>query len=182
MYMTVATTLVEARAEAGVGPEEVLAIANAHLYPKIHRLRMFVTVFYGMLDVGTGELVFASAGQVPPVLSHGGETGYQPTRGIPLGAMQRSRYVRQSVRLEPGDTLVLASDGFIEATSARGEILGYDGFRDIVARHAAADPHACLEGVFHDVHAFSGSVEEQDDRTLVVIRHHAVGELDGDGR
>jgi sigma-B regulation protein RsbU (phosphoserine phosphatase) len=170
--MTVATTLVEARAELGVGPEEVLAVANAHLYPKIHRLRMFVTVFYGVLDVTTGEMEFASAGQVPPVLANGGTPGYLPTRGIPLGALRHPRYERCSVRLEAGDTLVLASDGFVEARSPRGEILGYDGFLRIIARHACAAPHACLEGIFRDVEQFSGEMEEQDDRTLVVIRHH----------
>jgi serine phosphatase RsbU (regulator of sigma subunit) len=172
MYMTVATTLVEARAEAGVGPEEVLAVVNAHLYPKIHRLRMFVTVFYGLLDVGSGDLIFASAGQVPPLHTHDGETHYQPTRGIPLGAMEASRYDRLAARLAPGDTLILASDGFIEAYGVRGEILGYDGFRDVVARHAGAEPHACLEGIFREVRAFSGDADEQDDRTLVVIRYH----------
>lgn len=172
MYMTVATTLVEARAEADVAPEEVLAVANAHLYPKINRLRMFVTVFYGVLDIRSGELLFASAGQVPPLLTHDHETHYQPARGIPVGAMARTRYERRSVRLAPGDTLVLASDGFIEAYNARGEILGYDGFRDVVARHAAAEPHAYLEAIFRDVRAYSGNAEEQDDRTLVVIRHH----------
>jgi sigma-B regulation protein RsbU (phosphoserine phosphatase) len=151
----------------------VLAVANAHLYPKIHRLRMFVTVFYGVLDVTTGELEFASAGQVPPVLAGGeGPPCYRPARGVPLGALRQTRYERESVRLEPGDTLVLASDGFIEARGARGEVLGYDGFLGIVARHTDSDPQACLDGIFRDLREFSGESEDQDDCTLLVIRHH----------
>src|SRR6059058_5257732 len=84
-----------------------------------------------------------------------------------------SRYERRSVLLAPGDTLVLASDGFVEARSPRGQVLGYDGFLAAVARHIEGDPSACLEGIFNDVQQFSGGAEEQDDRTLVVIRHHA---------
>jgi serine phosphatase RsbU (regulator of sigma subunit) len=178
MYMTVATTLVEARAERDVAPEEVLAIANAHLYPKTHRLRMFVAVFYGVLEVATGRLEFASAGQVPPVLARGGEPPrYQPVRGLPLGALLRARYERHAVGLAPGDTLVLASDGFVEARNPRGQVLGYDGFLEVVARHVNADPGACVEGIFREVDRFSGASEEQDDRTLVVIRHHRDGPL-----
>jgi sigma-B regulation protein RsbU (phosphoserine phosphatase) len=172
--MTVATTLVEARAEPDVPPEEVLAVANAHLYPKIHRLRMFVTVFYGVLESATGRLEYASAGQVPPVLvPRGGKPRYETIQGIPLGARRRAEYERRSVHLAPGDTLVLASDGFVEARNRRGEVLGYDGFLEMVARHSTADPQRCLDGLFRSVSEFSGSDEEDDDRTLVVIRHHA---------
>jgi sigma-B regulation protein RsbU (phosphoserine phosphatase) len=171
--MSVATTLVEARAELDVPPEEVLAVANAHLYPKIHRLRMFVTVFYGVLDAMTGRIEFASAGQVPPVLvPKGAPPRYEPARGMPLGARYRSVYKRQSVELAPGDTLLLASDGFVEARNRRGEVLGYDGFLRMVARHGGAEPKVCLEGLFRSIREFSGENEEEDDRTLVVIRHH----------
>jgi sigma-B regulation protein RsbU (phosphoserine phosphatase) len=172
--MTVTTTLLEARATRDVAPEEVLAGANTHLYPKIHRLRMFVTVFYGVLDVAAGRLEFASAGQVPPVLA--AQTGlprYESCRGTPLGALRGSRYQRRSVVLAPGDTLILASDGFVEARSPAGKVLGYDGFLEMVSRHAGGDPSTCLEGIFNDVQRFSDGAEEQDDRTLVVIRHHA---------
>lgn len=176
MYMTVATTLVEARAEPDVPPEEVLAVANAHLYPKIHRLRMFVTVFYGVLESGTGQIEFASAGQVPPVLlPKEGRPRYEAIRGMPLGARRRTVYERRSVHLAPGDTLVLASDGFVEARNRRGEVLGYDGFLEMVARCGAAEPQVCLEGLFRGIHEFSGDGQEEDDRTLVVIRHHADG-------
>jgi serine phosphatase RsbU (regulator of sigma subunit)/CHASE2 domain-containing sensor protein len=174
MYMTVATTLVEARAEPDVPPEEVLAVANAHLYPKIHRLRMFVTVFYGVLEAATGRIEYASAGQVPPVLvPRGGKPRYQRVQGMPLGARRRTVYERRSVVLAPGDTLVLTSDGFVETRNRRGEMLGYDGFLEMVARHGDAEPQLCLDGLFRSIHDFSGSNEEEDDRTLVVIRHHA---------
>src|SRR5438128_1139088 len=80
--------------------EEVLAFANAHLYAKTHRLRMFVTVFYGVLDVATGELEFASAGQVRPIRVVAGEAPeYQPSRGVPLGALRNMRYERHTLRL-----------------------------------------------------------------------------------
>src|SRR5438270_11700030 len=174
MYMTVATTLVEARAEADVAPEEVLAVANAHLYPKIHRLRMFVTVFYGVLEVATGRLEFASAGQLPPVVARRGKSPcYQPTQGLPLGALRQAEYKAHSVTLAPGDTVVLASDGFTEARSARGRALGYDGFLEVVSRHVECDPVDCIARIFDDVRRFSGPVDDQDDRTVVLIRHRA---------
>jgi phosphoserine phosphatase RsbU/P len=174
MYMTVTTTLLEAWATRDVAPEAVLAGANTHLYPKIHGLRMFVTVFYGVLDVAAGRLEFASAGQVPPVLAaSAGPPRYESCRGTPLGALRDSRYEPQSVVLAPGDTLILASDGFVEARTPAGKVLGYEGFLDMVSRHIGGEPSICLEGMFNDIQRFSGGAEEQDDRTLVVIRHHA---------
>ena len=110
----------------------------------------------------------------PPVwAARKGRPRYEPSQGTPLGALRGSRYERRSVLLAPGDTLVLASDGFVEARSPRGQVLGYDGFLAAVARHIEGDPSACLEGIFNEVQQFSGGAEEQDDRTLVVIRHHA---------
>lgn len=180
MYMTVATTLLEAYAdragarEAGGAPETVLATANAHLYPKIHRLRMFVTAFYGELDVATGRLELASAGQVPPLVARPGmPLSYLATRGLPLGALREAQYERQAVTLARGDTLVLASDGFTEARDARGRALGYDGFLEIVTRHVERAPADCVARIFDDVGRFSGSADDQDDRTLVLIRHRA---------
>ena len=161
MYMTVTTTLLEARAARGVAPEAVLAGANAHLYPKIHGLRMFVTVFYGILDVGAGKLEFASAGQVPPVLAPSAEPPrYAACRGTPLGALRNSRYQRQSLVLAPGDTLLLASDGFVEARAPGGKVLGYDGFLDMVGRHVKKAPSRCLTDIFKERSSSSAAVRK----------------------
>src|SRR5439155_23469544 len=133
-------------------------------------------VFYGALDVARGRGEFASAGQVPPVVARRGTPlFYQPTRGLPLGALRQTRYERQTVALAPGDTLVLASDGMTEARSAAGRALWYDGFLEIVSRHVECDPTDCIARIFDDVRRFSGSVDDQDDRTLVLIRHRADG-------
>jgi serine phosphatase RsbU (regulator of sigma subunit) len=182
MYMTVATTLLEARADADSAPEAVLAVANVHLHPKIHRLRMFVTAFYGVLEVATGRLEYASAGQVRPVLLRAGtKPSYLTAQGMPLGSLRHARYERQSVLLAPGDTLVLASDGFTEARDARGRALGYDGFLEIVARAAGGSPSDCLVRVFEEVSRFSGPAGAQVGSTKLLILRGGAGVPPGAG-
>jgi hypothetical protein len=87
--------------------------------------RMFVTAFYGVLDTGDGRLCYASAGQTPPIrISANGQPEYLTARGVPLGALPRPSYDRHEVVLQPGERLVLASDGFIEARLRGGSRSG----------------------------------------------------------
>jgi serine phosphatase RsbU (regulator of sigma subunit) len=186
LFMAVTTTLLQAYARLLHTPDEVLARANENLYPKMRgalgarrrHAAMFVTAFYGILETGTGRLRYASAGQIPPVLSGPGrEARYLPGRGVPLGALRAAEYQCHEVCLSPGDLLVLASDGFVEATTRvgrlPGEALGYDRFLKLVARHAHLEPTACAAAIFDDLHRQLTADRERDDLTLVVVRHRS---------
>lgn len=167
MYMTVATTLLEARAEHGVSPAAALADANRRLYPKIHRARMFVSLLYGALDVQDRTLTFSNAGQSPPIYCpRDGEPQFLRIPGLPLGALQEAIYQQGVLRLNPGDALLLYSDGFIEARNRAGEPLGYDGLLRLVAQ-ARENETELLDHLFTS--ALAHIAGERDDLTALVI-------------
>jgi serine phosphatase RsbU (regulator of sigma subunit) len=169
MYMTVATTLLEARAEHGVTPAAALADANRRLYPKIHRARMFVSLLYGALDLQERTLTFSNAGQCPPIYRpKGGEPQLVRIPGLPLGAMQEAQYQQGVLRLQPGDCLVMYSDGFIEARTAAGEPLGYDGLLRLVAEAPHRSEGELLDYLFETTMAYVA--EDRDDLTALVIQ------------
>jgi serine phosphatase RsbU (regulator of sigma subunit)/putative methionine-R-sulfoxide reductase with GAF domain len=168
MYMTVATTLLEARAEHGVTPAAALADANRRLYPKIRRARMFVSLLYGALDLQERTLTFSNAGQCPPIyLPLGGEPQLVRIPGLPLGALQDAQYQQGILRLQPGDLLVIYSDGFIEARTEDGQPLGYDGLQQLVAEAPTRDGEELLNYMFETTLAYA--TEDRDDLTALVI-------------
>lgn len=168
MYMTVATTLLEARAEHGITPAAALADANRRLYPKFRRARMFVSLLYGALDFQDRTFTFSNAGQSPPIYwPQGGEPQFLRIPGLPLGALQTARYQQGVLRLQLGDTLILYSDGFIEARNEAGEPLGYDGLLRLVAAAKTRQAAGLLDYLFDAAiaHVFG----DRDDLTALVI-------------
>ena len=85
--------------------------------------------------------------------------------GVPLGAMSRYEYREVEVGLEPGDTVLLMSDGFPELPNAAGEPLGYAQVRDLFASCAARTPQEVIDGL-----AWSPAEAPGDDVTFVVAR------------
>jgi serine phosphatase RsbU (regulator of sigma subunit) len=88
---------------------------------------MFVTVWAAVLDYATGELTYVNAAHNPPLLRHGGKWEWLKERcGLFLGTFETAKYRQQTLTLEPGDELVLYTDGVNEAFSAEGEQYGDD--------------------------------------------------------
>jgi serine phosphatase RsbU (regulator of sigma subunit) len=170
MYMTVATTLVESRADGKRRPSEVMSDVNTRLYPKIHRLRMFVSLFYGVLELATGRLQWATAGQLPPILlDPAGEARFLSSQGSPLGGMSTSQYRDVECIVEPGETLLILSDGLVEVRGSDGKSLGYPGFLSLVHEVAKHGREQLAENIIRAVKDYNDTGAELDDLTLLVI-------------
>ena len=89
---------------------------------------------------------------------------------MPLAGPGKPQYVKASRALEPGDTVLLMSDGFPELFSASGEMLGYEQVVDVFKETAAAPPASILEYLREKGTAWSGSRPQDDDVTFVVMR------------
>jgi sigma-B regulation protein RsbU (phosphoserine phosphatase) len=129
----------------------------------------FVTLFAGRLDPTTGEVEFTNAGHNPPLHSKAGETRELSETELLLGLFQHAKYTDQRLTLEPGDALVLFTDGFSEAENSQGEVLGSAGIQSLLRKmhgRTAADITAALEQHVID---FVCSSELSDDLTLLVI-------------
>lgn len=131
----------------------------------------FVSLFVGELE-SNGNLVYVNAGHVPPfVLQHDGKIRFLREGGMVLGPSEKASYVRGFVRLEPGDVLVMYTDGITECTHHRtGEEFGINRLIRLVRRHRKASSKAIVRTIFDAAASFSGEAKPVDDQTVVVVR------------
>ncbi|MDJ0974415.1 MAG: SpoIIE family protein phosphatase, partial [Planctomycetota bacterium] len=129
----------------------------------------FLTCFYGELDTQTGQLRFSNAGHEPPYVYRAatGEVEEIPASGTALGVLPDCRSVLRVLQLDPGDVLVLYSDGVTEARDAAGELFGDQRVRWAVRRGGLAGD--VLEAVLDAVRGFTGEAQPSDDMTVIVV-------------
>jgi CHASE2 domain-containing sensor protein/serine phosphatase RsbU (regulator of sigma subunit) len=139
---------------------------------------LFVTVLAGILDARTGELEYCNAGHEPPLLL---PRGGRPLRrlgaggGPPLCAVDGFPYAPASLRLEPGDTVCLITDGITEAADAGGALYGRERLEALLGRLGGAPSAAEVgEAIRRDVAAFTGGTEPSDDMAAVVLRYRGL--------
>jgi serine phosphatase RsbU (regulator of sigma subunit)/anti-sigma regulatory factor (Ser/Thr protein kinase) len=167
--MVMAATRSVLRASAGrlVRPGEVLSRVNELMCPDMPS-KMFVTCLYGVLDVDTGKLVFANAGHnLPYVRTETGTVELRAT-GMPLGLMPGIEYEETEAMLEPGQSMLLHSDGVAEAHGETGEMFGFPRLQDVVGARAGRGD--VITRVLEELERFTPpGWEQEDDITLVAI-------------
>ncbi len=155
--------------EATPSPGTALALVNQRLATRyLANTSQFVTVFAGLYSAQTQILTYASAGHPPPRLIRRNEIRrLDATSGLPLGVTETSVYREESVRLLPGDHLVLYTDGITESTNAAHDFFG-DERLDAVLRAPASTAAALLEQVVDSVGTFRAGRAADDDETCLV--------------
>jgi len=131
----------------------------------------FATAFLGILSTDTGALRFASAGHDPTILVRSdGETELLMPTGMPLGLIPEATYTAAEARLEPGDSLVMYTDGITEAANPEQEEFGRERLIKVCREHHAESPIALASSIEAVVDTFVEGVPYHDDRTLVIVR------------
>jgi hypothetical protein len=169
MVMTMARSIIRSSSQRGMNPVEVIDHANQVMCAD-GAVRQLTTAFYGLLDTQRMTLRFASAGHPFPILKRKGQVRDLELCGFPLGAWDAARYSELLVQLQPGDQLVLVSDGIIEAMNRQRELFGFERLTNAIARSQAATPQDCLDSLWQAVQTFEAGAEQQDDKTVVVIQ------------
>jgi len=139
----------------------------------------FVSMFYGELEPN-GVFIYVNAGHPPPFhLAAGGAVRFLDEGGTVLGPVADSTYERGFVRLEPGDMVVLYTDGMIEATPGANETGEEFGIERLVGLGRALQGKSSkeiAEAMMKAVENYRGDAEPQDDRTVVVVTYpHPAG-------
>jgi sigma-B regulation protein RsbU (phosphoserine phosphatase) len=137
----------------------------------------FVTLFLLRLDPRTRSLLYANAGHWPGyVLDRRGRTkAVLASTGCPLGIDPAGAFpTGPATTLEPGELVVLFTDGIVEAASPEGEQFGLGRTLGIVRAHRREAPDAILDALFHAVGDFSGH-PPQDDLTAVILKAEGAG-------
>jgi sigma-B regulation protein RsbU (phosphoserine phosphatase) len=143
---------------------------NADLIRRVGEGR-FITLFYLILEAGTGRVRYSNAGHNPPyLLRPSGEITELKVSGMPLGILPNIHYQSSEARVEPGDVLLLYSDGITECMNRDGELFGEDRLKDVLSQSASGDAHAIRGAIFSAVDTFRENEPYSDDMTLIVLK------------
>lgn len=170
LFMARTITLLKTAGREAVGPAEVLRRVNAELYPENDEC-MFVTLFFGVLDLETGELVFANAGHEPPLrlAPDGTVQVLELPAGPALGLQRDVALPVNRVRLVSGETLLLYTDGVTDAADPAGRIFAREGLLRAVAG-AGPDANGYTQTVRQHVQTFVAGAAQADDITIFALR------------
>lgn len=118
----------------------------------------------------SGEIEVCNAGHPPPLILGSGGTTRVDATGLPIGMFCSEQFSSHTVRLAPGDTLLLYTDGLIEARNPADEEYGVERLSALAASVAHLAPGRIVDACMHDLLAFSGGVRATDDVTIMVVR------------
>lgn len=152
-------------------PVQAVELTNKILVEE-RRTGLFVTILAGVLDLDTGVFTFANAGHEMPLLVQGddSESRWVEGGGPLVGMFGRLNLFAETVTIQPGDRLLLYTDGITDAASAAGERLGIERFRDLADGTHGGDAEQTCRAVIDAVLAFQGDAEPADDLALLVLR------------
>lgn len=168
LVMATTRSMLRTAAQHGDSPGEVLKVANNLLFPDIPP-KMFVTCLYAILDPATGRLQYANAGHDLPYLSHDGSSSELRATGMPLGLMPDMRYEEKEICMAAGDTLLLYSDGLVEAHNPTRDMFSFPRLMSLVGQYG--DTGALIEYLLNELRSFTGiGWEQEDDVTLVTLQ------------
>ena len=172
LFMAVSRTLLRATAIQGDAPSKCLAHVNQVLLRQ-SKGELFVTLFYAILNLQTGELRFSAGGQTPPciVLQAGGLRFLREPRGFMLGMLDDATFAEGQAQLAPGDALVLYTDGVTEAENREGQFYTEARLREALSGLNGSTPEATVTGVLASVDSFTEGHPLSDDITVLVVRY-----------
>ena len=166
LRMAVARTVFRHEARRGDAPAPTLAAVNRGVLSEIPQ--GMVTMLYLRLDPAQGLLRVANAGHTFPMLVNG-RVHELELSGLPLGVDVDSDYGEASAVIGHGDTVVLYTDGVLEAESPSGEIYSFERLQALVEANAGLKPRALVALLLQELRAWSGG-KQSDDVTVVVLR------------
>jgi sigma-B regulation protein RsbU (phosphoserine phosphatase) len=170
IFMAVARTLIRDLAVRGLSPGETLTEANRVLLEN-NSEGLFVTLFLAHYDTRSGGILYSNAGHLPPfhIAAGGGIRSVARSTGTVLGALPDQRFSEGSIELGPEESLVLYTDGVVEARSPEGEFFRESRFQAMLESMPHVPPRQVCESAIAAVRAFQ-SGELHDDVTLLVLR------------
>jgi serine phosphatase RsbU (regulator of sigma subunit) len=162
-----------AQAASSDSPSQTISRVNLALYRRGIESR-FVTLMYGAMNQD-GRLTYCNAGHNPPLISSPGDSTQKVRRlecgGPIVGLFDAATFDEETVTLQPGDWLIVFSDGVSEAMSASGDEYGESRIVTVVERNKQLEPRQLLEALFADVREFTRGAAQSDDITAMVLRY-----------
>jgi serine phosphatase RsbU (regulator of sigma subunit) len=135
----------------------------------------FITIFYAVYTPATGALIYVNGGQNPPLIRRAdGSYERLSATGIALGMFEGSTYASVETRIEPGEMLVLYSDGITEAEDPQGQPLEEPGLQAILDSHRDESPAQLGTHIIKAVERYAQASRFTDDLTILILRRRAL--------
>ena len=171
LFMMMSKILIHNYAMIGLTPHEVLERTNQSIFEN-NPEKMFVTVWFGILELSTGKITASNAGHEFPVIRQpdGKFELLKDKHGFVLGALEHKKYKDYELTLEKGGTIFVYTDGVPEATSSDTELFGTDRLVDALNKDPDALPKDLLDTVKKSVDGFVGEADQFDDLTMMAVK------------
>jgi serine phosphatase RsbU (regulator of sigma subunit) len=171
--MALSRTLIRTyAAEFDADPEVVFYAANQRLLQDA-RANLFVTAFYGILDPSSGVFIYSNAGHNPPFLvtpQNINQLRSLKRTGLALGIEEETTWNQESTQINPGDVLVLYTDGIPDAQNKTGDFFEDDRLIEIAFRNPDQTAHQLQDSILNDMQDFIEDTPQFDDITLMILK------------
>jgi sigma-B regulation protein RsbU (phosphoserine phosphatase) len=169
LFMAVTMTLLKGKMTAELTPGELLTAVNQELYKDDST--MFATIFCGVLNVATGQLLYSDGGHCPPyiVRADGEVELLKGKKGLPLGVLDDMLYMDNEVTLGFGERLIIYTDGITEAEDKLQAQYGFARLKDVLVKEQASEPAHLLGQMVNDVDLFADGAVQSDDIAVLIV-------------
>lgn len=178
LYMAITQSIIRSEAERELSPKKVLIATNRLLSGTLSK-NSFVTLFYLVVNRKNGDVTYASAGHNPMLyINTKNEISLLKGRGYPLGLEEtifNDRIEEKKVKLTENDTLLLFTDGIIEAINKDGQEFSLERFIDFIKSMEKTPLEKLNTKILDEIQAFAEGTLQHDDITVVSLRQHLVG-------
>ena len=174
LFMMIGKTLIKNHTVPGRTPGDVFTIVN-RLLAESDKEGFFITAFEGVLDLSSGELLYANAGHEPPFISRSGSPfAAEPIApGFVLAGLEDTVYKTGRIMLTPGDRLFLYTDGVSEAVRADGSLFGRERIGSALSSCGPASPEDMIKAMSGTLSTFMAGCDQADDITMLCLEYRA---------
>jgi serine phosphatase RsbU (regulator of sigma subunit) len=173
LLMTTARAFLRERVQTP--PSECSAIisdVNKRLVRDVEELNLFMTMFYGEIDINEKMIRWVKAGHEPAILYTPQTDSHEllAGEGLPLGVMEDAVYKESEKKINAGQIILIGTDGIKEAVDTHGEMFGNERLLNVIRDYAYQPAREILDRVFESLNNFRHPLEPDDDETLVIIK------------
>ena len=173
LFMMASKLLIDYRAKLGGNPSDILRDVNNEVYDH-NVLKMFVTVWLGILDLSTGRMICSNAGHEYPEVK--GEDGlfhrYKDDHGLVVGIRPGMTYTDYELVLKPGDAVFVYTDGVTDSKNKEGTFYGDERIELVLNEKPRETAEEIVNAIREDMNRFVDGAEQYDDITMLCLIYH----------
>ena len=175
LFMAVSKTLIKSHAVADLSPASILTAVNSEL-AEHNESSMFVTIFLCVLEVSTGQLLYTNAGHNPPYIktSRHGLITLDQRHGPVAGAVDGVAYGENREQLDPGDYVIMFTDGVTEAMSPERELYSEERLEELLEGADLVSTEHAVDLIFDSVVEHADTAEQSDDITILALAFEGI--------